>query len=389
MGVFDQLLVVELANVLAGPSVGQFFAELGARVIKVEHPERGDTTRQWLVAGEEPARSGVTAYFSSVNWGKESVGLNLAAAEGQEVLAQLLKKADIVITSFKPGAASRLGADYETVKRINPALIYVSITGFGEDDLRSGFDALVQAETGFLAMNGWPGAPPNKMPVALMDVLAGHQAKEAVLVALLERQQNGVGQFIPISLQDAAVASLVNQGTNWLQAGHDPQPMGNEHPNIVPYGSIFTGRSGRPLMLAIGTDAQFARFCRLLEHEEWVGDPRMATNAKRVQHRDWVRQQLQLVLSDRNLDDLYEACVREGIPVGRVRPVSEALSLPKVQEVLLQDASTQSAGIRTAVFRSRQLSPPPMLGANTETVLHELGFDAQQRQRWRELQIIG
>lgn len=272
--IFKDMLVLELASVLAGPSVGQFFAELGAQVLKVENAAtRGDVTRNWKLASE-PSGTDTPAYFCAANWGKASLALDLTQAAQLQQLYSLVQQADIVIASYKPGDAEKLQVGYDTLKNINPRLLYGHITGYGPHDTRAGYDAVVQAESGFMYLNGEAGGPPVKMPVALMDILTAHQLKEGLLVALLQRERTRQGQLVQVSLLQAAVSALANQATNYLVAGQEPQRMGSEHPNIVPYGSVYTGRCGKQLVLAIGDDRQFSRLCAILGAEEMALDPK-------------------------------------------------------------------------------------------------------------------
>jgi len=212
---FEDLKVLELASVLAGPSVGQFFAELGATVIKVENPNTsGDVTRSWKGAGE--TTDDRSAYFCSVNWGKKSIAVNLETVEGRNIVHRLAEQADVLIASYKPGDSTKIGVDYETLSALNPGLIYGQITGYGSNDPRVGYDAVIQAEAGFISINGEPGRTSLKMPVALVDILAGHHLKEGILLAMLEKSKTGKGGFVEVSLIQAAVSSLANQATNWL-----------------------------------------------------------------------------------------------------------------------------------------------------------------------------
>src|SRR5690606_25461480 len=204
------------ANVLAGPSVGQFFAELGARVIKIENAAtNGDVTRSWKLSSEDPL-SDTPAYFCAANWGKSSLPLNLNQVTDLQQLYELVKQADVVIASYKPGDAEKLQVDYNTLKELNPKLIYGHITGYGPADSRAGYDAVIQAESGFMYLNGEKDGPPVKMPVALMDILAAHQLKEGILVAMLKRTKTGLGQLVQVSLIQSAVSALANQATNYL-----------------------------------------------------------------------------------------------------------------------------------------------------------------------------
>jgi len=253
----EGLKVLELASVLAGPSVGMFFAELGATVIKIENiTTQGDVTRKWKLAKENP-NTDISGYFSCVNWGKYSFAVNLLEKEGLDIIYKLTAECDIVLVSYKPGDAEKLKVDYPTLKQYNQALIYSHITGYGLKNSRAGFDAIIQAESGFTYMNGNPGGPPTKMPVALMDVLAAHHLKEAILLALLYRERTGKGQYIEASLFKAGIASLANQATNWLVGKTIPERIGSDHPNIVPYGTIFKTSDNKEIVLAAGTDKQF------------------------------------------------------------------------------------------------------------------------------------
>lgn len=229
-GALAGLKVIELANVLAGPSIGTFLAELGAKVIKVENiSTEGDVTRKWKLPKESESTD-ISGYFSCVNWGKTSLALDLTAPEGLKIIHDLTKTSDIVLASYKPGDAEKLNVDYATLKNIQERIIYAHITGYGLQNPRAGFDAIVQAESGFTYMNGERGGPPVKMPVALMDVLTAHQIKEAILLALLHREKTGKGQFIDASLFQSGVASLVNQATNWLVGKAIPERIGSDHP---------------------------------------------------------------------------------------------------------------------------------------------------------------
>ena len=225
-----EFLVVELANILAGPTTTMAFAELGARVIKVENPTtKGDATRGWKLASEN-RDTDICAYFASANWGKESIAIDFTKPAGLGVVQDLIRKADILIASFKPGDDKKLALDYEAAKEINPRIIYGQINAYGRDDPRPGFDAILQAEAGFTYLNGERDGPPTKMPVALVDLLASHQLKEGLLLALLKRERTGEGSFVSVSLLQAGVASLANQATNYLTANTIPERMGVRAP---------------------------------------------------------------------------------------------------------------------------------------------------------------
>jgi len=372
------LVVIELASVLAGPSVGMFFAEHGARVVKVEAPG-GDVTRRWHLAAEDPADDR-PAYFCAVNWGKASVGLDLRTPDGRAVLHRLVARADVVVSSFRPGAAARLGADADTLRSVNPRLVVVEVDGYGADDPRAGYDAVVQAEAGFTFLNGPADGPPTKMPVALVDVLAAHQLKEAALVALLAREQSGEGAHVRVSLLGAAVASLANQAANWLTAGVSPQRMGSAHPNIAPYGAVYaTARGG--VVLAVGTDRQFGELANALGRPEWADDARFATNAARVRYRDALDALLTDALADRDRDALLEDLAARGVPAGAVRDVPTVFEQPEARRLVLDDGAGHAAVRTVATGEAVPLSPPPRFAADTRTVLAGLGLDAAEADR--------
>jgi crotonobetainyl-CoA:carnitine CoA-transferase CaiB-like acyl-CoA transferase len=372
------LVVIELASVLAGPSVGMFFAEHGARVVKVEAPG-GDVTRRWHLATEDPDDDR-PAYFCAVNWGKASVGLDLRTPDGRAVLHRLVAEADVVVSSFRPGAAARLGADADTLRSVNPRLVVVEVDGYGADDPRAGYDAVVQAEAGFTFLNGPADGPPTKMPVALVDVLAAHQLKEAALVALLGRERTGEGAHVRVSLLGAAVASLANQAANWLTAGVSPQRMGSAHPNIAPYGTVYATAAGG-VVLAVGTDRQFGALAEALGRPEWADDARFATNAARVRHRDALDALLTDSLADRDRDALLEDLAARGVPAGAVRDVPTVFEHPEARRLVLDDGAGHAAVRTVATGTAVPLSPPPRFAADTRRVLAGLGLDAAEADR--------
>jgi len=354
--IFSDLKVIELASVLAGPSVGQFFAELGAEVIKIENPETGgDVTRSWKLASES-ADSDMSAYFTSVNAGKTSVLLNLKKSEDLERLYDLVKTADIVIASYKPGDAEKLDVSYADLKAFKPDLIYGHITGFGAEENRVGYDAIVQAESGFVFLNGERDGTPQKMPVALTDILAGHHLKEGLLLALIKRMRTGEGSYVTVSLIEAAISSLVNQATNWLAAGQVPQRMGSEHPNIVPYGNIFKTADDQWLMIAVGSDKQFKSLCSILDLARLATKKEFATNAARVKNRELLKPILESSFSLFGIDQLCSAFLAADIPYGRVNTMDQVFATPQGKAMVLQtlrDGLVQN-GLRQVAFRMEE-----------------------------------
>ena len=363
------LTVLELANVLAGPLVGQFCAELGAHVIKAEPPGVGDPTRGWYLASES-RDSDVTAYFASANWGKSSIALDLGEAADQDLAGRLARAVDVVVVGYKPGDEVKFGLDYEKLRAANPGLIYLQVTAYGTEDPRPGFDAIVQAEAGFTHMNGEPDGGPVKMPVALMDLLAAHQLKEGLLLALLKKARTGQGSYIATSLLGAATASLANQASNFLMAGVIPGRMGSEHPNIVPYGNIYLTRDGREFVVAVGTERQYQQFVAALGLPELGDDSRFINNAERVRNRV----QLNALLAERvaSLDatDIEAEMRARKVPFGFVNDMAAVFEQPAAAAQRFDDGrGVRSVALVGHIEGRRDLSAPPGLDADREAVL--------------------
>ena len=361
---FAGLRVLELAAVLAGPQVGQFFAELGADVLKIE-PPAGDVTRSWRTPADDPSSS-VSAYFAASNWGKTARVLDLRRPAAQAELHRLAAAADVVLTSYKPGDAAKFGVSYAALAAANPRLIYAQLTGYGPQNPRPGYDAVLQAETGFMHLNApSPHEAPQKLPVAFVDLVAAHQLKEGILTALYQRERTGQGALVEVSLYESALAALANQGATWLTTGHDPVPLGSGHPGIVPYGPVYRAADGQRLVLAVGTDAQFATLCAVLQRPHWVAEVRFATNPARVRHRAALHELLLTRIAELNGWALLHELARLGVPAGAVRSVGEALSMEQAQAMLLPPQLPQFpyAGLRTVAFRSSAWSVAAALGA--------------------------
>jgi crotonobetainyl-CoA:carnitine CoA-transferase CaiB-like acyl-CoA transferase len=383
-GLLHGLLVVELASVLAGPSVGQFFAELGAKVLKLENVKtKGDVTRTWKLPVETEPDT-VSAYFSAANWGKESICLDLTSGKIRELVHRLVAKADIVLVSFKPGDAEKLRMDYPTLAQLNSRLLYGHITGYGSEVARAGYDAVLQAEAGFMYLNGEPDGPPVKLPIAFVDLLVAHQLKQGILAALYQREKTGRGSYIDVSLARAAIASLANQATNYLVAGQSPKRMGSEHPTIVPYGTVFKTADGKEMVLAVGDDRQFKRLCSILRKPDLADDERYRTNQARVLHRELLTMELAGQIAKFNRAELMEVLIGQHVPAGAVHSVPEALAQPQIQEQLFLDAAGVPKGIRQVAFsgpgqKARELTPPPQLGHHTWASLREWTGVSQQQ----------
>lgn len=350
---FQGLKVIELASVLAGPAVGMFFAELGASVIKVENARTGgDVTRIWKLP-QEDADSPSSAYFFSVNWGKEHVFLDLRQADDLAQLLGWVAEADLVISNFKAGSAEKMGLDAVSLRKLNPRLIYASISAYGKNDPRPGFDVAMQAETGWVFMNGVPGGQPCKLPVALIDLLSAHQLKEGILVALLHRERTGEGSEVHVSLFDTAIASLANQAANYLNLGQVPQRMGSLHPNIAPYGEIFLTKDGQPLLLSTGTDKHFQSLCECLGVKELPFDERFSTNALRLANRTALQLILKNAFAQQPAALLLDSFLERKVPVSPIRNLAEVFELTEAQGLVLEEGiecGKTSKRVRTAVF---------------------------------------
>jgi crotonobetainyl-CoA:carnitine CoA-transferase CaiB-like acyl-CoA transferase len=372
-----ELKVLELASVLAGPSVGQFFAELGAEVIKVENSNTGgDVTRTWK--SSEEITDDRSAYFCSVNWGKKSIAVNLSTTEGKRIVHKLVAKSDIVIASYKPGDAEKLGVSYSQLKTINQQLIYGLITGYGSDNDRVGYDAIIQAESGFIDLNGEKNGEPLKMPVALIDILAAHHLKEGLLLALLARERTGKGSCVEVSLLQAAISSLANQATNWLVANKLPVRQGSSHPNIAPYGESFITRDGKRILLAVGSDRQFFDLLKIVGLASMDRLAMFMTNSLRVKHRELLTEILAEAIRNYDAAILIAEVNEKKIPAGIIQNIKEVFEMREAKMLLMK--STELRGVRNYVgMHSDQISftntltPPPHFGEHTNEIINRLG----------------
>ena len=337
------LKVLELASVLAGPSVGMFLAELGAEVIKIENPKvGGDVTRSWK-QDNESSEADYSAYFASVNWGKKHLFIDLKTEEGAEQVRKLASESDVILSNYRTGQAERFGLDYESIKKSNPSVIYGHISGFGEDDGRSAYDVVLQAESGYMFMNGQPESEPTKMPVALIDVLASHQLKSGLMLALLNKERTGNGSKVSVSLLDAAVSSLSNQATNWLMNGHIPQRMGSLHPNIAPYGEILTTSDNKHVVLAVGSEKQFKNLCAILNLSDLPQDIRFNTNQVRVENRAELKGFLVEKAQGFTCERLMDEFLANGVPAGVIKNMKEVFDSEKAKRSILTDQMSDGA----------------------------------------------
>ncbi len=333
---FKGLKVVELAGVLAGPATGYFFAELGASVTKIENSKTGgDVTRSWKLSVENKKQKG-SAYYYNVNLLKKILFADLSNPSQNKKVQKLIADADLLIVNFKKGDAKKFALTYDELKKINPSLIYASITGFGDNDERLAYDLVLQAESGFMSMNGTEESGPIKMPVAFIDLFAAHQLKEAILIALLKRYKTGKGSKVSVSLFDAALASLANQASNYLNAGYVPGLQGSLHPNIAPYGEIFQTRDKKKVTFAVGSDNQFQRLCAVLKIPALSKIKRFSDNVSRIKYRRALELKLGPQVKKINCSILLQACKREGIPAAQVKNLKEVFHLSEANKLIIE-----------------------------------------------------
>jgi crotonobetainyl-CoA:carnitine CoA-transferase CaiB-like acyl-CoA transferase len=388
--------VLDLSRVLAGPSCAMALADLGAEVIKVEHPRRGDDTRDW---GSRIGRT-ETCYYNSVNRNKRSLTLDLQTEQGAAIARELALKSDIVIENFKLGGTRKFGLDYETLSQLHPSLVYCSISGYGSgspEGGRPGYDLVIQGESGLMALNGEATQPPLKFGVAVVDLVTGMYAAQAVLAALFDRQRSGRGRHVEMALFDCGVAITSYYGLEALLAGEDPPRYGNAHPSIIPYG-VFEAQDG-PIVVTVGTNAQFERFCReVIERPDLAEDDRFRTNVSRGQHREALVAQITSELGKRPRALLLERLAAAGIPCGEVMGLHEALTSPRAAAAGLVTEQPHPVAKREHVFappyrldgeRPPVRRAPPVLGEDTEDVLRSvLGLDDEAIDRLKASRIV-
>ena len=395
-GALAGIQVLDLSRVLAGPWCTQILADLGADVVKVERPGVGDDTRHWgppFLQDADGQDTTQASYFTACNRNKRSVTIDMASEDGQQLIRQMALQADVLVENFKVGGLAQYGLDYASLAALNPRLIYCSVTGFGQDGPyaeRAGYDLMVQAMTGLMGITGRadsePGGGPLRVGVAVIDLFTGVYASTAVLAALHARQHSGRGQHIDMALLDVGMAMLANQGASFLATGKTPVRQGNSHPSLAPY-QDFATQDGS-MLLAIGNDGQFARFCAAAGQPQWAQDPRFASNRLRVEHRQELIPAMQAVTRTRSTADWIALLEDKAVPCGPINTIAQAFGDAQVQARGLRielpraagDGISHISGV-ASLLRLSEHPPvlrhaPPALGQHTDEVLAEMGLDA-------------
>jgi len=394
-GALDGLRVLDLTRILAGPLCGQMLGDMGADVIKVEPPGAGDDTRAW----GPPFVNGESAYFLGINRNKRSLTLNMAVKAGQDVLAQLVKKSDVLVENFKLGTLEKWGITNEWLEKNAPRVIRCSITGYGSsgpDAALPGYDFILQAESGLMSICGEPGGAPTKYGVAIVDVVTGLYACNVILAALAARNRTGRGQHVEVCLYDSGLAMLINVASNYLVSGKDARRFGNGHPSIVPY-TTYPAADGL-IAVAVGNDGQFVRFAETVGHSQWARDPRFAKNPDRVTNREALDDLIAQALKREPSATWIEKLRAAGVPCGPINSVAEALTdphtlargmvrtvkHPKVSDLRMLGIPFRFSATPEAIRRA-----PPLLGQHTEEVLGaDLGFSAERIAQLRAEKVI-
>jgi len=384
-GALDGLVVLDLSRILAGPTATQMLGDLGATVLKIENPKTGgDDTRAWgpnYAIGHDGEKTDLSAYFMCANRNKKSIAVDIATPEGQDIIRQLAARADIVIENFKPDGLKKYGLDHETLLKAHPALVYCSISGFGQtgpNRLKPGYDLMAQGYGGIMSLTGDPTGVPTKVGVGIADVMCGMYATIGILAALRHRDQTGEGQHIDVALVDAQMAWLINEGTNFLTSGQVPERRGNGHPNIVPY-DVFAAKDGH-VIVAVGNDAQFARFCDFINMPELAQNADYQTNGARIENRTALKALISPPLMQFTMAQIIEGLEKLKVPVGPINTVKDALETDQaiarnmvrtLPHEAVKDGHVSLLGNPLNFSRTpvTYKTPPPSCGQDTEEVL--------------------
>ena len=401
-GALEGIKVIDLSRILAGPWASQMLADFGAQVIKIERPNKGDDTRYWgppFIKEKTSTQPPQAAYFHSTNRNKQSIAIDIQHKTGQQIIKDLVKNADVFIENFKVGALARFGLDYPKLKLLNPNLIYCSITGFGQtgpSSERAGYDAMIQGEGGLMSITGVANGEPMKVGVALTDIMTGLYCSNAILAALMARNHINKGQYIDIALLDVQTATLANQGLNYLATGNNPKRQGNAHPNIVPYQTFNT--SDGIIMLAIGNDTQFRKFCQFVERPELADNPNFQTNEQRVINRESLIEHLSKILLSQPTVWWTNQLETLDIPCGPINTLQEVFNhsqikhrnlVRKIPDNCSKQIYTIASPINLSETPLQYRSASPDLSQHCEQILSsELGYDSKKIQHLRENGIV-
>jgi crotonobetainyl-CoA:carnitine CoA-transferase CaiB-like acyl-CoA transferase len=404
-GPLSHIKVLDLSRVLAGPWAGQLLADLGAEVIKVERPGAGDDTRSWgppFLKNKDGSESRESGYYLAVNRNKRSLTISMEKPEGQEIIRKLAANSDIVLENFKVGTLPRYGLGYEDLKKVNPKLIYCSITGFGQDGpiaQNAAYDFLIQGMGGLMSITGEadtnPGGGPQKVGIPIIDLMSGMYGTVAVLAALANREVTGKGEYVDLAMLDVQTAILSNQAMNYLVSGRVPKRQGNRHPNIMPQ-DVFKCADGQ-VVLAVGNDGQYAKMCQAISRPELATDPRYIKNADRVRNKEVLLPLIEDIFKKWTRADLCAAMDAVGVPCGPINGIDEVFEIPQVKHRgMKMDLPHPTSGTVPSVanpmkFTENKIeyrSAPPLLGADSDDILHSLGMSDAEIAKLREQGVV-
>jgi len=390
----EGIKVLDLSRALAGPYCTMMLADMGAEVIKLEMPGRGDDSRSW----GPPFVEGESAYFMSINRNKKSITLNMKSDKSTEIIHKLIKQSDVLVENFRPGAMERLGLGYEQVKAMKPRIVYCSISGFGQDGpyrMLPGFDQVLQGMGGLMSITGELGGPPIKVGVAIADISGGMFASNGILVALYNREKTGKGQMVDVSLLDSQVAWLTYRAGAYLASGEIPQPMGSGHPVIVPY-QAFKAKDVF-INIAVGNDQLWERFCKAVVLEKVMNDPKFATNAKRVENREEIVKIISDLIVTKDGEEWLKILTDAGVPCGPIYTVDKIFADPQVlHREMVKELDHPKAGkvkvtgipIKLSDTPGEVEAAPPVLGQHTQEVLTELGYSDKDLEKLKQEKVI-